>query len=398
MKLVLSLFAAACLLRADFDPQHWRTRMPIAVKQPAPVSAIVIDPNVCRASRASLRDLRIVRAGVEVPYRFKILSALREQIELRPAILNKAAIPNTGVQAVLDLNGHPAHNRLRIATTRRNFKELVRIETSDDDRVWAVARDDGLIFDITTSGRDVSDLSVDYPVSTRRYVRITIPDWRDPAYLASAWLTYFKETGAVRDTVSTLTPLATNDPKAQTTSVVADIGFQGLPYDRLNLTVDPGAFSRTVEISTSSDAKAWSFAGQGVVSRTSQEERLSIDFPDQWNRYVKVTVFNADSAPLKVTRLRLSSLRRLLEFPSEATGPYWLYSGNPEAKQPSYDLASLTPAPAVSVGAPEPNPQYRAPTRPWSDRNPHLLNFVLLAAVAVMGYITIRFLRKVRTG
>jgi hypothetical protein len=211
-------------------------------------------------------------------------------------------------------------------------------------------------------------------------------------------LTYFKETGAVRDTVSTLTPLATNDPKAQTTSVVADIGFQGLPYDRLNLTVDPGAFSRTVEISTSSDAKAWSFAGQGVVSRTSQEERLSIDFPDQWNRYVKVTVFNADSAPLKVTRLRLSSLRRLLEFPSEATGPYWLYSGNPEAKQPSYDLASLTPAPAVSVGAPEPNPQYRAPTRPWSDRNPHLLNFVLLAAVAVMGYITIRFLRKVRTG
>jgi hypothetical protein len=78
-----------------------------------------------------------------------------------------------------------------------------------------------------------------------------------------------------------------------------------------------------------------------------------------------------------------------------ATGPYWLYSGNPGAKQPSYDFASLAPASAVSLGAPEPNPQYRAPARPWSDRNPHLLNFVLVAAVAIMGFITIRFLRKV---
>jgi Protein of unknown function (DUF3999) len=392
MKLALSLFAAASLLRADFDPQHWQTRTPVVVKQPAPVSAIVIDPAVYRVSRARLRDLRIVRAGAEVPYRVEVLSARHEQIEFQPAILNKTAVPNAGVQAVLDLNGHPAHNRLRITTTQHNFKEAVRIETSDDARNWAVARDDGVIFDITTAGRKTSALTVDYPVSTRRYVRVTIPGWRDPADLASAWLTYFKEAAAVRDTVSTLTPSATEDPKTQTTSLVADVGFQGLAYDRLNLALEQGAFSRSVEISTSSDSKAWSLAGQGVVS----QEQLWIEFPEQWNRYVKVTIFNRDNAPLKVTRLSLSALRRLLRFPSAATGSYWLYSGYPDAKQPSYDFASLAPAPAVSLGAPEPNPQYRAPTRPWTDRNPHLLNFVLVAAVAIMGFITIRFLRKVR--
>jgi Protein of unknown function (DUF3999) len=192
MKLLLSLFAGACLLRADFDPTHWQTRTPIALKGPAPVSAIVLDPAVCRASLASLRDLRIVRAGVEVPYRFEILSAAREQIELQPRMLNKTAVPNTGVQAVLDLNGHPSHNRLRISTTQHNFKETVRIETSDDARHWAIARSDGLIFDIATTSRDASDLTIDYPVSTRRYVRLTIPGWRDPAYLASAWLTFYK--------------------------------------------------------------------------------------------------------------------------------------------------------------------------------------------------------------
>jgi hypothetical protein len=391
MKLVLSLFAGACLLRADFDPAHWQTRTPIALKPPAPVSAIILDPAVCRASLASLRDLRIVRAGVEVPYRFEIRSALREQIELQPVILNKAAVPDIGVQAVLDLNGHPAHNRLRIATPLHNFKELVRIETSDDAHTWAMARGYGVIFDIAAVGRDVSDLTVDYPVSTRRYVRLTIPGWHDPEHLASAWLTFYKETAGIRDTVSTLTPHVTEDPKAQTTSLVADIGFQGLPYDRLNLTIDPGAFSRSVEIATSSDAKEWSFAGQGVIS----PEHVSIDFPDQWNRYIKITIFNRDSAPLKISRLRLSALRRLLQFPSAATGAYWLYSGNPAAKQPSYDFASPQPASTVSTGVPEPNPQYRPPTRPWSDRNPHLLNFVLIAAVAVMGFLTIRFLRKI---
>lgn len=312
MKLVLSLFAAASLLCADFDPQHWQIRTPIAVEQPAPVSAIVIDPAVCRASRARLRDLRIVRAGAEVPYRVEILSA----------------------------------------------------------------------------GRKTSALTVDYPVSTRRYMRVTIPGWRDPAYLMSVGLT---EAAAVRDIVSTPTPSATEDPKAQTTSLVADIGFQGLAYDRLNLTVEQGAFSRSVEISTSSDAKEWSFSGQGVIS----QDQLSIDFPEQWNRYVKITVFNRDNAPLKIIRVSLSALRRLLRFPSMATGPYWLYSGNPDAKQPSYDFASLAPASPVSLGAPEHNPQYRAPIRPWSDRNPNLLNFVLIAAVAVMGFITIRVLRKV---
>jgi uncharacterized protein DUF3999 len=395
MKLLLSLFAAACLLRADFDPRHWQTRMPIAVKQPAPVSAIVLDPSVCRVSRATLHDLRIVRAGIEVPYRFEILSASRRQIEFQPAILNQAAIPNIGVRAVLDLNGHPTHNRLRIATTQRNFKEAVHIETSDDGRNWAMARNDGLIFDITATGRQTSALTVDYPMSTRRYVRVTIPGWRHPAYLASAWLTYVKETEAVRDAVSTLTPRTTEDPKAQTTSLVADIGFQGLVYDRLNLAADSGAFSRSVEISTSRDAKEWSFAGQGVIS----QERVSIDFPDQWNRYVKITIFNRDSAPLKITRVRLSALRRLLQFPSATAGPYWLYSGNPQARQPSYDLASLIPAAtAASLGAPQPNPQYRPPIQPWSDRNPHLLNFVLIAAVAIMGFIAIRSLRKVKPG
>ncbi len=407
MKPVLRLsffFAAAFLARGDFNPQDWQTRIPITVKQPGTVAAVVAGKAVYKASQTGLKDVRIVRAGVEIPYRLQILTARQEQIELQPAILDKAAVPNEGVQAVLDLNGHPSHNRLRIATALRNFKETVRIETSDDGRTWAEARNDGLIFDISRADRHVAELSVDYPVSTRRYIRVTIPGWHNPADLASAWLTYFSESGAVRDTVASLAPAVTEDAKTQATVLTGDIGFSGLAYDRVELAVagDASAFSRRGEVATSGDGKAWSYAGEGVISKKAQEERLSIDFPERWKRYVRVTVFHGDSAPLKIARIRLSDFQRRIEFPATAAGEYWLYAGNPKARQASYDVSGLAANTAgaadASLGNAEANPQYRAPERPWTDRNPYILNIVLIAAVAMMGYLTIRLLRRVRTG
>lgn len=406
MKPALKLFfflATAFLARGDFNPQDWQTRIPITVKEPGAVAAIAAGTDIYKASQAGLKDVRIVRAGVEIPHRVQVLTAHREQIELQPAMLNKAAVPNEGVEAVLDLNGHPAHNRLSIATSQRNFKETVRIETSDDGRTWAEARNDGLIFDISRADRHAAELSVEYPVSTRRYVRVTIPGWHNPGYLTSAWLTYFAETGAVRDTAANLAPAVTEDAKAQATLLTGDIGFGGLAYDRVELAIagDAGAFSRRVEVATSGDGKAWQYAGEGTISRTAQEEHLSVDFPEQWKRYVRVTVFHGDSTPLKIARIRLSTFRRLIEFPTTAAGEYWLYAGNPKARQASYDVSGLTARMAndsgASLGTAEANPQYREPERPWTDRNPYILNFVLIAAVAVMGYTTIRLLRRVRT-
>ena len=407
MKRALSLvffLGAACMARGDFNAQDWQVRIAIDVKQPGAVAAIVVSPAVYKASRAALRDLRIVRAGSEIPYRLRTLSAQRQQIELQATLRNKTAVPNAGVEAVLDLNGHPAHNRVRIATPKHNFKETIRVETSDDGIRWAMARMDGLILDVTRIDRQVSELSVDYPASTRRYVRLSIPGWHDPAYLASAWLTHFEESGAIRDTVSTLTPATKEDPTAQATLLFADVGSDGLAYDRVEVSVpvSAGAFSRSAEVATSTDAKAWLLAGQAVIARTATEEHLSIDFPERWKRHMRLAIFHGDSAPLKVTQVRLSAFRRLLEFPATTAGPYWLYLGNPQARQPSYYLAAFATSAENSPGAPrgrvEANPQYRAPERPWTDRNPYMLNFFLFAAVAVMGYMTIRLLRRVKEG
>jgi hypothetical protein len=97
----------------------------------------------------------------------------------------------------------------------------------------------------------------------------------------------------------------------------------------------------------------------------------------------------------------LSGLRRVIQFPSTEVGPYWLYLGNAVAQEPSYDFARITSsAPAATVtalGKPENNPQYQGPALPWTDRYSFFLNAVLVGAVAVMGYITWRFLVRLKT-
>lgn len=401
MKLVLSLLAVSCSLRADFDVQRWQFRRPIAIKEATAVAVISVDDSMYRDSRARLRDLRIIRAGSETPYQLRTMSGSQEEVELRPTLLNKAIVPHVGLQAVLDLNGHRQHNRLRLATGQRNFKEKVRVETSDDGRGWTLVLNDGLIFDISREDRDVSDLTVEYPVSTRRYLRLTIPGWDHPAYLQSAWLLYRQEIDPVHDVMATLTPVVSESLKAGTSSVLFDLRFEGLPYDRLDVSIGPGMFSRDVEVFVSNDRNAWSFVGGGVLLRTVERTQLSVQIPEQWSRYIKLSIFNGDDPPLPVQGVTLQGFRRTVQFPAIAPGPYWLYLGNAAAKEPSYDFARLTPAMSnakvVLLGRSESNQQYREPAMPWTDRYPYLLYVVLVGAVTGMGYITWRFLTKLKT-
>jgi len=401
MRLILSLLAVSSCLEAAFDAQRWEFRRSVHIGRPAAISTVVVDTELYRASRARLADLRILRDNAEIPYVLETLAGSREQNELRPAVLNKSVVPSVGVQATLDLKGHPEHDRLRISSNRSNFRQRVRIETSDDNQGWALARDDGFVFDFVQDNRRVSGLTIDYPVSTRRYIRVTILGWDDIDVLGSVWLDYLNETKAVRDVLATLHPQVTEDAKIQTTELSADSGFQGLPYDQAQLTVGPGLFYRWVEIETSVDQRYWISACQGSLSRTVGYEHLALSFPEEWNRYVRVRILNHDDPALAVGTIALSAPRRTLKFPTNQPGDYWIYSGNSDAQPPAYDLAQVLPANAIAtpatLGAVEPNPAYRAPTpppKPWSDRHPNLLYGILGVAVVGMGFMAVRLLLK----
>lgn len=185
------------------------------------------------------------------------------------------------------------------------------------------------------------------------------------------------------------------DTKSQSTVIDLNLGAPGIPHSAVTFEIGPALFSRSVEIQTGSNGTDWQFAVQGYVSRTTDSERLTVEFPEQWDQYLRVQILDRDNAPLPVKKVSVEGVVRYLRFAAQP-GRYWLYYGNEHAHWPAYDLTALASEPApgeVTAGAEELNPEY---TKPLSDRNPKLLYAILVLAILAMGYVTVRFLMKVK--
>jgi hypothetical protein len=403
--LVISSFVLAQV--QDF-PRRWQYRSPLLVQRTNQLSTVVLDRGVYAHSRSDLADLRVVRATTEIAYILETLSGSVEDAEYRPEVVNKAVIPRRGLEMTLETRGGNKHSRLRISSDETNFQTKVRIETSDDNRHWAIARASAYIFDFSQGDRHVSVLSVDYPPSIRRYVRATFFGWNKTDAVRKAWLDHRQLRPAERQTIATVRPSRTEDAKSQSSLLLLDLGEQGLPHDRVRLDVDSPVFYRAIEVESSHDAKAWRYVGQGVIFRVARgDESLAVTFPEQHDRHLRLRIFNRDDRPVSVTKATLECLKRQVKFLADTQGEYWLYYGNADARKPTYDLAQILArhAPesetAVAVGVQQKNPIYSPPpppAKPWSDRHPALLYGTLATAIVSMGYITIRFLAKVKGG
>ena len=400
-----TLLALLCSLAwADFTAANWQFRRPIRIEGTASIATIQIDPIVYKGSAARLADLRVLRDDVERPYVLETLRGTASETELQPRIVDKSVVSNAALRLTLDLGAPAANNRLRLTTSQHNFKQRVRIETSNDNRRWAVAREDGYIFDFSQDDRRVSVLSIDYPVSTRRYVRATIFGWKDPKFVESALLTRWLERPDTHESYAAFDKLAAvQDSKTQSTAYTIDLGFEGLPHDQLEINVAQSLFYRAIEIETGKDGKEWTYAGQGVIYRTPEQQCSTVGFGEVWDRYLRFRIMNRDDQPLAVTRVAINTIARQLRLRTGGEGHYSLVYGNADGKTPAYDLSFVMPkiasaASLATLGPEQVNPGYRPKPPaviPWSDRHPGLLYGVLGVAVAAMGLVTIRFLMKV---
>jgi hypothetical protein len=301
----------------------------------------------------------------------------------------------------LEFDGKQIHNRLDLETSREDFRTKVRVEASDDGQTWASVRAAAYVFRYKTDdGRVAEHLSVGYPDSKRRLIRLTLEDWPDAAQLTAVNVTRNTANAARRSTIWRLEhPALTPGREKKTGCVVADTGSSA-PRDRLIVTAaSPAVFHRSVTLEESRDGKAWFWLAAGALYRVASEESLSVEFGETRARWLRLCVFQGDDEPLKFDSLRLEGIDHEMIF---AGGDAWLYTGNPKAFAPVYDLAKTAPAnfadSAVqgALQAMEANPAYvgpAAPVQPWTDRYPALLYSALGIAVAGLGWMAFRLLR-----
>ncbi|MEO7144875.1 MAG: DUF3999 family protein [Bryobacteraceae bacterium] len=394
--------AFAVIASAAFLPSAWKFRSPLSVDAKQSIASVRLDSAVYRGARADLADLRVLHNGQEAPYILQQLSGKIERRQIAAEVLDKS-VGAGGLGLTLDVGAAIPHNRVRIATAKSNFRERVGIETSNDRRHWSLVRGGAEIFDFTGASRKAFILSVDYPVSTRRYLRLTIPGWRDPDSITGASVQFHLESDPIRDTLATLAPRAAEDSASQSTLLLLDLGAP-LTCGRLRFDIATPRFSRDAEVESSVDGITWQPVTRGVLVRLSSTQIPALEFYERRQRYLRVRIFNGDDRPLAVAHVSAEVIERRVEFEPAGSGAWWLYYGNPDAKAPHYDLADVLERPnssetvAPAPGLEEINPEYRPSppiVRPWTERHPALLYGTLAIAILGLGVASFRFLRRI---
>ncbi len=380
-------------------PSAWQFRRLIQApaaplqRPAAPLAKITLDPHALAHSNPGLSDLRIFLNNRELPY---VLQTTPTP-PAHPAIPLDRAITKDGLQITLDAGPNTRHNAVRLSTPLHNFRTPVLIHASDDRHNWNLLRADAAIFDFTQDGATYRLLDLPYPTSTRRYLRLTIPAWKNQDDLSSADLTFLETRSPQRTLLTRAEPQT--ESAGRKTHFTFDLTEPGFPVDQITLAPTNPAFARTVHLDASPDRKSWTPLTTGAIARYPGGEALTLSFSETRSRYFRLTVYNGDDAPLHIPSAGFSTLQRTLILEGFQPGAE-LYYGNPQAQSPEYDLALRLPTAdpmPLALSAPQPNPNYQPPTppqAPWTDRHPTLLWAILLTAIAALAALLYRLLNS----
>jgi hypothetical protein len=394
---------------APLDLSAWKYRKRIPLTPGDGLAVVKLDREVYIGSQFERNDIRVIRDEAEVPY-VRDAPAMEDVDSTQPEkLLDMSVIGGPAVQFTVNAGRH-LHNQIRIRTSERNFRQRVRIEASGDNQHWAVLRSDGAIFDFTQDYRQFSSLDVEFPVSTKPFLRVTILGWNKIPSVLAAYVNRKLARPAEREVLATMSPSFVEDTKTQSTVATLDLGVEGLPIDRITFQVESKQFQRAVGVESSTNGSDWAFLAQGVIARLPgsdfTEEDLSVSIPEMYRRFLRIRIYDRDDQPLQIGRIQFEGLVRYIKFAASDAGNYWLYYGNSKVHAPVYDLPDLLSRrehlseTRWLLGSAEVNPAYRAPAaprKPWSEQHPAILYTVLGGAVLALGIATLRFMARMRT-
>lgn len=393
---------AGLLCLAAFQGDRWQYRAAVAVTPGAVSSSAKLTRDILVRTSPHFEDIRLVHEGREVPFVLITKTGSVKETEVAAAIIDKE-LAGGNLRFTLDLGSVVRHSRIHIHTSKQNFRQRVKLESSEDNRRWVVVRDDAWIFDYHQDGGTSVLTSLDYPASTRRYLRVTVFGWNEPEALSGVSITSRTVEPPERETVLAAPPQVIAEPKNRSTLCQLDLKVDRLPHDYLVLEAEQSFFHRAAELETSSDGKEWRWRTSAALYLLPGESRLEMSYPETRDRYLRLRIFNQDNRAVAIRSITVQAINRYIQFDSQIAGQYWIYAGNDKASTPAYDLplilARQTEQPlAATLGSVQSNPEFHpapVPAKPWSERHPALLYSVLTVSVLGMGYVAFSLLRKV---
>jgi hypothetical protein len=353
---------------AVLEPAHWQFRQELRVQQNG-VQRVAVPVETLDRLQPDYRDLRVVSAtGAEVP--FALLTPWTETIRWEPAIRFRSSLADVATVITVECGRRARWESLELITTAPAFLKSARIEVSVDGTRWTELAAQLPFF--RQNGAEQTRFSIGGQEASA--IRVTLADDRQaPIAITGARLLPLAEQDITREPVSVR--LTRTDNFADESLLTLELPAANLDLDSIELEVTDAFFTRPVEALTRQMVKGevrLDAVAQGTVFRMntgdqpSANTKLLIRRPIA-GRELVIRVENGDSPPLSVTAVHATRRVVHVVFHAAQAGVFTLWSGNPDAAAPRYDVSALTkalgqvPAATVAAGPLSPHHGYSRP-------------------------------------
>jgi Protein of unknown function (DUF3999) len=366
--------------------------------QPERQNYFDVDDEMWAHARADLGDMRLYAAEKEIPYRLAVEHASSGHREAEAKILQLGRV-GENTSFIIEAPGSEEYNRVDLRLDTKNFVARANVEGMDDLHDRRPTRiGPYTLYDFTHEGLG-SSFTLKLPASRFRYLRIVLSKDVPPADVKAAVLRFQQEKKAGYTVIGASPKIEQKDKE----TVITWSASEKVPLDRIQFEVDQMNFLRSVRVQ---DADGH-WVGSGEISRVNmvrsgklvESSCLTIETGGTRSRSFTVTIANGDDPPLRVSVTPQFVTRRVY-FDPRAERSVRLYYGDEKLSSPSYEYAKLgevetNPARAQLARGTN-NAAYtgRPDDRPWSERHPALLWVVMVVAVAALGTVALRGLRK----
>lgn len=352
---------------------------------------ILLTPRIIARCKEDLSDLRILDGhGQLTPYVLKsdFPSLNGESFIEFPVIPGDSA----GEVRISNWSGGAIHSLLVYINNNGVWRNWT-LSGSDDGKKWFVIREHIQVGPTTDDNTDHTIVTMDFPVSSYRYFKITQEDKGVlPLHIYRAGIrTHQAGSRRYRETPA---PLISQKDSSNHHSYVTLTFTEPYLVEHLDLEIrEPKLYKRKARLLVKEDPY--------------RDDRLSIDpashafeIPSIKVRTITLDIDNEDNTPLVIRKVETSQLERYLLTWLEPGVSYQLLVGNIQAQAPRYDLkyfvdtVSREPAELVP-GVLEVASLPAAPPPVVKDRSGVWLWGIILAVLALLVFFSLKMLKAI---
>lgn len=336
---------ALFIMRATAAPLNdWPFRQSLDVTAPGLVQ-VALSPETFDAAQASLADLRLLDpTGAEVSYLIDRRDPLTRT--LRPREGWQVFLEGNRTRIEIDVNLRGRLVALGFETPALEFLKAASLTGASAGGTRALVS----AYPIFRQPGGATQLLLKLPEGVWSHLTLTLDDARSKPIPITAILLHEEEFAAPPPEIAA-TRLSERIEGAGETRLTIDLGAARVPLAGLRFQTDEPLFIRRVNVLT----RQWENGevrerplGTGTIYRVAVEgqnavAQLELAFDTQPpSRELVLVIDNGDSPPLSVDGV--AALRRSIHlvFLARQAGGFQLFSGNPRAAAPRYDVAALT--------------------------------------------------------